>query len=136
MQTVLSSLTPTVEPPAQRSQNLKRTAQTVEWFLNAMRLPDGPDRTEVEEALVRWLVDGARLHDDHLIYQQHTISCHSRGHITAYYDVPRADQPKTLWANARKLSAINAAAFNQSARLVMQGTSGLDLTLPTTGTQR
>lgn len=136
MHTVLSSLSPPLEQPSQRPQNLKRTAQTVERFLNALRLPDEPDRTEVEEALVRWLVDGARLQEDHLIYQQYTISCHSRGHITAYYDVLRADQAKTLWCDGRKLSAIDATAFNQNAQLVMLGTDGLDFTLPITGTQR
>ncbi len=136
MHTVLSSLSPAAQEPAQRPQNLKRTAQTVELFLNALRLPDEPARTEVEEALVRWLVDGPRMQEDHLIYQQYTISCHSRGHITAYYDVLRADQTKTLWCNGRKLSAIDATAFNQNVQLVMLGTEGLDFTLPKTGTQR
>ncbi len=133
MHTVLSSLPPTVAPPVQRPQDLRRVAQTVEWFLNALRLPDASDRTEVEEALVLWLVDGARLPDDHLIYQQYSISCHSRGHITAYYDVLRADQKKTLWCNARKFSVIDAESFNQDGRLVKKGVAGLNLTLPAVG---
>ena len=64
-------------------QDLQRTAYTVECFLNALRLEDGPDRTALEETLVRWLIDAARLKDDHLIYQQGAVSCYSRGHVTA-----------------------------------------------------
>ncbi len=33
---------------------LQRTAYTVECFLNALRLDDGPARTAIEEWLVRW----------------------------------------------------------------------------------
>ena len=131
MHTVLSSLPPAVEPVVQRAPDLRRTAQTVECFLNALRLVDDPERTELEEVLVRWLVDGARLQDDHLIYQNEAISCYSRGHVTAYYEVPLADQPKTLWCNARKLSAIDSIAFSRNAQLVMQGVGGLLLTMPT-----
>lgn len=130
MHTARSSLPPEVEPAVQRPQNLQRTAQTVELFLNALRLVDGSERTELEEALVRWLVDGARLQDDHLIYQHSAISCYSRGHVTAYHEVPLAHQTRTLWCNARKLSAIDDLAFSHNAALVMQGIAGLVLTLP------
>ena len=131
MHTVLSSLPPVVEPVVRRAPDLLRTAQTVERFLNALRLIDSSDRTELEEVLVHWLVDGARLQDDHLIYQNEAISCYSRGHVTAYYEVPLAKQSKTLWCNARKLSAIDNTAFSRNAQLVMQGIGGLVLTLPT-----
>lgn len=130
MHTVLSSLPPVVEPIVRRVPDLRRTAQTVECFLNALRLVDGPERTELEEVLVRWLVDGARLHDDHLIYQNEAIFCYSRGHVTAYYEVTLAKQPKALWCDARKLSAIDSTAFSRSAQLVKQGVGGLVLTLP------
>ena len=36
--------------------DLERTAFTVECFLNALSLDDGPARTAVEEQLVCWLV--------------------------------------------------------------------------------
>lgn len=130
MHTVLSSLPPVAEPTVRRPQNLQRTAQTVECFLNALRLVDGAERTELEEALVHWLVDGARLQEDHLIYQHRGISCYSRGHVTAYHEVPLANQTRTLWCNARQLSAIDDLAFNHNAALVMQGIAGLVLTLP------
>ena len=111
-------------------QDLQRTAYTVECFLNALRLDDGPERTELEETLVHWLTDASRLKDDHLIYQQGAVSCYSRGHVTAYYEVPKARQEKTLWCNAAKLSAIDGPAFSQNAQLVMLGTAGLLLAMP------
>ena len=37
------------------TNDLQRTAYTVECFLNALRLEDGPERTPLEETLVRWL---------------------------------------------------------------------------------
>ncbi|MES2583139.1 MAG: hypothetical protein V4627_10515 [Pseudomonadota bacterium] len=110
--------------------DLQRTAHTVECFLNALRLPDGPLRTDLEETLVRWLVDPARLREDHLIYEPCAVSCYSRGHITAYYEVPLARQDKTLWCSAKKLSVIDGQAFNQNAQLRMRGTGGLVLTMP------
>jgi len=113
-------------------QDLQHTARTVECFLNALRLEDGPARTELEETLVLWLVDTARLEDDHLIYEACAISCYSRGHVTAYYEVPLARLEKTLWCSARKLSEIDGPTFSQHAQLVMRGTGGLVLTLPKT----
>lgn len=110
--------------------DLQRTAHTVECFLNALRLDDCPARTELEETLVRWLVDATRLDDDHLIYETCAISCYSRGHVTAYYEVPLAHLNKTLWCSAKKLSEIDSLAFSQRARLVMRGTAGLVLSLP------
>ncbi|MES2952535.1 MAG: hypothetical protein V4858_28740 [Pseudomonadota bacterium] len=111
-------------------QDLQRTAYTVECFLNALQLDDTPERTELEETLVRWLVDGARLKEDHLIYQQGAVSCYSRGHVTEYFEVPLARQEKILWCNGAKLSAIDGPAFSQNAQLVMLGLGGLVLGMP------
>ena len=111
-------------------QDLQHTAHTVECFLNALRLEDGPARTELEETLVLWLVDAARLEDDHLVYEACAISCYSRGHVTAYYEVPLARQEMTLWCSAKKLSEIDGTAFSQHAQLVMRGTGRLVLSLP------
>ena len=112
------------------TKDLQRTAYTVECFLNALRLEDGNDRTEVEEALVRWLLDGARHKDDHLIYQDQTVYCYSRGHVTQSFAMPLARQKQTLWCNANKLSSIDGAAFNDNGKLVMLGTAGLMLGMP------
>ena len=116
-----------------RPQDLQRTAHTVECFLNALRLEDCSARTELEETLLRWLVDAARLGEDHLIYEDGAVSCYSRGHVTAYYEVPLAVQEKTLWCSATNLSVIDGPAFSHNAQLVMRGTAGLVLTLPGPG---
>lgn len=110
--------------------DLQSTAYTVECFLNALRLEDGSERTELEETLVYWLMDAARLKDDHLIYQDGAVSCYSRGHLTAHYPVSMSSQTQTLWCNATKLSVIDGSAFSQSAQLVMLGTGGLLLAMP------
>ncbi|MDQ1260717.1 MAG: hypothetical protein QG643_2543, partial [Pseudomonadota bacterium] len=110
--------------------DLQRTAYTVECFLNALRLEDGPARTQVEEPLVRWLADSARGKKDHLIYQEGRITCHAEGKVVQSYDVPQARQIQTLWCNSAKLSAIDGAAYSRNAQLVMLGTAGLFLTLP------
>ena len=94
--------------------DLQRTAYTVECFLNALRLEDGPSRTEIEEALVRWLMDGKRGKDDHLLYQDQTISCYSRQRVVQSMPVPMARQKQTIWCNADKLSSIDGAAFSSS----------------------
>ena len=113
-----------------KPQDLQRTAYTVECFLNALRLEDGLDRTEVEEALVHWLSDDARLKDDHLIYQDGTVSCYSQNRVTQSFALPQARQKQTLWCNAAKLSAIDGTAFSSNAKLVMLGTGGLLLAMP------
>ena len=112
------------------TNDLQRTAYTVECFLNALRLEDGPARTQIEEPLVRWLADGARGKHDHLIYQQGRITCHAGGKVVQGFDVPQARQIQTLWCNGAKLSAIDGAAYSRDAQLVMLGTAGLFLTLP------
>ncbi|MBI2749545.1 MAG: hypothetical protein HYX43_09470 [Burkholderiales bacterium] len=113
-----------------KAQDLQRTAYTVECFLNALRLEDGNDRTEVEEALVRWLLDDTREKDDHLIYRDQTVSCYSRGHVIQNFAVPLARQKQTIWCNAAKLSTIDGAAFNDNGKLIMLGTAGLLLGMP------
>ena len=112
------------------TNDLQRTAYTVECFLNALRLEDGPERTPLEETLVRWLADAARGKQDHLIYQEGRITCHAGGKVVQSYDVPQARLIQTLWCNRAKLSAIDGAAYSRNAQLVMLGTAGLFLTLP------
>ena len=112
------------------TKDLQRTAYTVECFLNALRLEDGPARTRIEEPLVRWLADAARSKQDHLIYQEGRIHCNAEGKAQQTFDVPQARQIQTLWCNGAKLSAIDGAAYSRDAQLVMLGTAGLFLTLP------
>lgn len=112
------------------TNDLQRTAYTVECFLNALRLEDGPERTQLEETLVRWLADGARGKQDHLIYQEGRISCQAGGKTVQSFDLPQARQIQTLWCNGAKLSAIDGEAYSRGAQLVMLGTAGLFLTLP------
>lgn len=112
------------------TNDLQRTAYTVECFLNALRLEDGPERTQLEETLVRWLADAARGKQDHLIYQEGRISCQAGGKAVQSFDTPQARQIQTLWCNGAKLSAIDGAAYSRDAQLVMLGTAGLFLTLP------
>lgn len=111
------------------SRNLQRIAYTVECFLNALHLEDGPARTRIEEALVRWLGDGIRSSKDHLIYQQHRIECYSGKRVVQSFDVPQADQSQTLWCDGKKLSIIDPAAFTRDMQLVMLGTAGLQLNI-------
>ena len=111
-------------------QDLQRTAYTVECFLNALRLEDGNDRTAIEEALVRWLMNDARHKDDHLLYQDRTIGCYSQQRATQSFAVPQAQQTQTLWCNIHKLSIIDRSAFADNGKLIMLGTGGLALTMP------
>ena len=111
-------------------QDLQRAAYTVECLLNALRLEDSPQRTEIEESLVRWLTDKARLKEDHLIYQQGSIACYSQGRVVKTVALPQAKQVQTIWCNAAKLSTIDGAAFSRNGQLVMLGTAGLLLAMP------
>ena len=60
---------------------LQRTAYTVECFLNALRLDDGPARTAIEEWLVRWLAGAAHKKGDCVIYRKSSIDCYSGGKV-------------------------------------------------------
>lgn len=111
-------------------QDLQRTAYTVECFLNALRLEDGSERTEVEEALVHWLLSAARQEDDHLIYQDSTITCYSQQRATQSFLVSQARQTQTIWCNAHKISLVDSTALSTQGKLVMLGTGGLAFTMP------
>ncbi len=121
-----------------KSQELERTAYTVECFLNALRLDDGPVRTAIEEWLVRWLAGDTRKKGDHAIYSQGNIFCHSNARVVKSFSLPEARQTRAVWCDAAKLSAIDANAYARNGQLVMLGTAGLVLALPGTaaGTPR
>lgn len=109
---------------------LERTAYTVECFLNALRLNDGPARTQIEECLVRWLAGEQRKKGDHAIYSRSAIHCYRQGRVVQSFALPEVQQIRSIWCDGRKLSAIDGDAYAQNGRLVMLGTAGLVLTLP------
>ena len=97
-----------------KTPDLQRTAYTVECFLNALRLEDGPERTKIEETLVRWLADPTRLKEDHLLYSQGNIACYSQGKPVHNFAVPQAKQAQTIWSNDAKLSTIDGCLLYTS----------------------
>ena len=109
--------------------DLERTAFTVECFLNALSLDDGPARTAVEEQLVRWLVRADGRKDDCLIYRKSGVECFSGGKMVQRFELPEVKQARTLWCDGNTLSAIDGAEQAASGKLVMLGTAGLALTL-------
>ena len=110
--------------------DLERIAFTVECFLNALSLDDGPARTATEEKLVRWLARPTRRKDDCLIYRKAGIDCYSAGKSIQRIELPGVTQPRTLWCDGSKLSAIDGVEQSSTGKLVMLGTAGLALALP------
>ena len=60
--------------------DLARAACTVECFLNAMRMEDGPERTALEEKLVRWLTRNGHQKGDCL-----TLSAGKRSYFHIHF---------------------------------------------------
>ena len=110
--------------------DLQRCAYSVECFLNALRLVDGPERTAIEEWLVRWLSGPTHQKGDCVIYRQSALECYSGNRVVKNFPLPQVTQPRTLWCNGEKLSAIDAEEYVRRGNLVMLGTAGLLLTLP------
>lgn len=110
--------------------DLERTAYTVECFFNALRLNDGAERTHVETILTRWLAGPAHREDEFLIYSNSKIECRSRGKEYNTYEVPKANQDKTIWCDGSSIAIIDGEEFRNNGKLVMLGIDGLDLSLP------
>jgi len=110
--------------------DLERTAYTVECFLNALRLDDGPERTKVEAILTRWLAAPGHREDEFVIFSDGRIECRSRGKEYNTFKVPEARQDKTIWCDGTQIAIVDGAEFWSSGKLVMQGMDGLDLSLP------
>lgn len=110
-------------------QEMERTAHTVECFLNALRLEDGPDRTRSEEWLVKWLTtqEAAR---PHAIYTRANIHCYAGDQLTRSFSLPKVTEQRTIWCDRKKLSIIDPQAYVSTGKLVMLGTTGLALGLP------
>ena len=110
-------------------QELARTAHTVECFLNALRLEDGPDRTQLEESLVKWLTS-EQASRPHAIYTRSNIHCYAGDLLWKSFSLPTVTEPLTIWCDRKKLSVIDNRSYVSSGKLVMLGTAGLALALP------
>ncbi len=110
--------------------DLERTAYTVECFLNALRMNDGPARTAIEEWLVRWLTGTSHRKGDCVVYGKSMIDCYSGGNVVKSFSVPEVTQPRTIWCDGSKISVIDGEEFLSTGKLVMLGMAGLVLTLP------
>ncbi len=110
-------------------QELARTAHTVECFLNALRLEDGPERTQLEEWLVKWLATETASRP-HAIYTRSNIHCYAGDQLTKSFAVPQVKEEQTIWCDRKKLSLLDARAYARAGQLVMLGTAGLALGLP------
>ncbi|HSP78199.1 MAG TPA: hypothetical protein VLQ93_06700 [Myxococcaceae bacterium] len=110
-------------------QELQRTAHTVECFLNALGLEDGPERTRLEEWLVNWLTKEEAA-GPYAIYNRASIHCYAGDHLTKSFSLPGVTERRTIWCDRKKLSIIDAQALSRSGKLVMLGTAGLALGMP------
>src|SRR5690606_28204453 len=105
---------------------------TVECFLNAARVHDGPERTDVEEQVVLWLVEGSG--DRYVVFNEGHVFCHQgKGRPSRSFSLPVGERSRTVWTDGRKIQLLDARAYGTSGRLVMLGTGGLILTMPGTG---
>lgn len=110
--------------------DLARAACTVECFLNAMRMEDGPERTAIEEKLVRWLTRSGHQEGDCLVWNNTNIDCYSQNKVVDSFAVPMAAKPeKPLWSNGSQLSMIDGAKFMGGGTLAMLGVGGLLLSM-------
>lgn len=118
--------------------DLERTACTVENFLNALRLPDGATRTQIESALVQWLAADPRAKQRYVIYQHGKIDCFTRQPnglplppVVRSFAVPAdVQETRVLWCDSRKLSVLNPIEWTKKGLPLFLGTAGLLLTLP------
>jgi hypothetical protein len=111
---------------------LARTAYTVECFLNALRLDDGRERTEIEERLVKWLSRTSNT-TGYIVFSDGNLFCHTgkeNNRVTDTIPVPAAKRHHAVWCNRKKLSEIDADSYAGNGKLVMLGTAALLLTLP------
>jgi len=114
-------------------QALERIAYTVECFLNALRLPDGRERTVVEEMLVRWLARDAGK-DGYVVYNLGNLFCHGAGgRLKKSLQLADAKEGRTLWCDGRRISLVETRAYEKGGKLAMLGTAGLILTMPGSG---
>ena len=110
--------------------DLERTAYTVECFLNALRISDGPARTKIEVGIVRWLASPVRGRDDSAVYSKSIIDCFSHGKNLKSYDVPEVKLEKVIWCDGTHISEIDREEYLSTGKIVQLGQEGLDLSMP------
>ncbi len=110
--------------------DLERTAYTIECFLNALRIKDGPERTKVEVGIVRWLASSVRGKEDSAVYSASVIDCFSRGRNLKSYTVPEVTLEKVIWCDGTHISEIDREVYLSNGKIIKLGMADLDLTMP------
>ncbi|WP_028451660.1 hypothetical protein [Chitinilyticum aquatile] len=105
---------------------LEKTAFTLEQFLNACGLPDGPARTAIEARLVDYLQQG-QPKKDYVVYHAQQLSCYHAGVQKKYFPVSEATRTLVIWTDGRQISRLDGAAFANNGQLVMLGAAGLGI---------
>jgi hypothetical protein len=110
--------------------DIARTAYTIERFLNALRMSDGPERTRIEVGIVRWLASTVRGKEDCVVFSKSVIDCFNRGKNLKSYDVPEVSLEKAIWCDGTHISEIDREEYLGSGKLIKLGTGDLDLSMP------
>ena len=110
--------------------DIERTAYTIECFLNALRMSDGPERTRIEVGIVRWLASTVRGKEDCVVFSKSVIDCFNRGKNLKSYDVPEVVLVKAIWCDGTSISEIDREEYLSSGKLIKLGVGDLDLTMP------
>jgi hypothetical protein len=110
--------------------DIERTAYTIECFLNALRMSDGPERTRIEVGIVRWLASTVRGKEDCVVFSKSVIDCFNRGKNLKSYDVPEVSLGKAIWCDGTRISEIDREEYLSSGKLIKLGMGDLDLTMP------
>ena len=114
-------------------QELERIAYTVECFLNALRVHDGSERTEIEEKLVNWFARDAGK-ERYAVYNLGSIYCYAKGNkVEQSFSLTGVKEGTTVWCDGRKVSLIDTAVYEKAGRVVLLGAAGLLMTMPGTG---
>ncbi len=103
-------------------QPLMQTAFTVERFLDAARIDDGRQRTQMEEWLTQWL---AATRGGYAVYHRGNVYCYEQGGAVARSFSMAAQRQQPIWCDGKKLSLLDEQAYLERGALVMLGTAGL-----------
>ena len=110
--------------------DLARAAHTVECFMNALRIPDGPQRTAVEEMLTRWLGGPVRGKTDCVVYHAGRVDCYLGGKPMKHYDVPGVSELRTIWCDGTHIAVIDGEALRTTRMVVPLEDQSLDISMP------
>lgn len=112
--------------------DLERAAHTVECFMNALRVPDGPKRTAVEEMLTRWLGGPVRGKTDCIVYHAAKVDCYLGGRPMKTYELPGVAELRTIWSDGTHIIVIDGEAFRSTRSLIALEDQELDFSMPET----